>query len=100
MKRNIFIVDDHPIVCEGLEQLINLEADLYVCGHAGDAVTAMKAIRSLNPELIIVDVSLEGKSGIELMDEIKTLFPNIRVLALSMHMQPLIVEGRSHGICQ
>jgi len=91
-KKDIFIVDDHPIVCEGLEQLINQEVDLLVCGHAGDAVRAMKAIRSLDPDLVIVDISLEGKSGIELMNEIKTFFPNIRILALSMHEQPLIVD--------
>jgi DNA-binding NarL/FixJ family response regulator len=91
-KKKIFIVDDHPIVCEGLEQLINQEDDLRVCGYAGDAIKAMKAIRSLQPDLVIVDVSLAGKSGIELMGEIKNSFPDIFILALSMHVQPLIVD--------
>jgi DNA-binding NarL/FixJ family response regulator len=91
-KKEIFLVDDHPIVCEGLEQLINQEDDLHVCGHAYDAATAMKAIRFLKPDLVVVDVSLKGKSGIELMSEIKVYFPGIYILALSMHSQLLIVD--------
>lgn len=88
----ILIVDDHPIVCEGLTQLINQEDDFHVCGHARNASTAMKAIRSMKPDFVIVDISLEGKSGIELIGEIKTFCPDIYVLALSMHIEPLIVE--------
>jgi DNA-binding NarL/FixJ family response regulator len=91
-KKKIFIVDDHPIVCEGLEQLINQDEDLCVCGHAGDASTAMKAIGSLMPDLVIVDVSLNGKSGIELMSEIKLFFPEVYILALSMYVESLIVD--------
>jgi len=91
-KKKVFLVDDHPLVCEGLEQLINQEDDFHVCGYANDTATAIKAMRSLNPDLAIVDVSLEGKSGIELMSEIKASFPDIRILALSMHIQPLIVD--------
>lgn len=91
-KKKIFLVDDHPIICEGLAQLLNQEDDLRVCGCADDAKTAMKNIRSLKPHLVIVDISLAGKSGIELMSEIKDTFPDIRVLALSMYTQPLIVD--------
>lgn len=91
-KTTIFLVDDHPIVCEGLAQLINQECDLQVGGQANDASTAMKAIRSMKPDFVVVDISLEGKSGIELISEIKCSFPDIHVLALSMHVEPLIVE--------
>jgi DNA-binding NarL/FixJ family response regulator len=91
-KKKIFIVDDHPIVCEGLEQLINQDEDLCVCGHAGDASTTMKAIGSLTPDLVIVDVSLDGKSGIELMSEIKLSFPKVHILALSMYVDSLTVD--------
>jgi len=91
-KVKIFLVDDHPIICEGLAQLINQEDDLQVCGDARDASTAMKEIRSRVPDVVIVDISLEGKSGIELIDEIKVFYPDVHVLALSMHVEPLIVE--------
>jgi len=91
-KTTIFLVDDHPIVCEGLAQLINQEVDLHVCGEANDAPAAMRAIRSIKPDFAIVDISLEGKSGIELISEIKSSYPDIHVLALSMHVEPLIVE--------
>jgi len=91
-KTTIFLIDDHPIVCEGLAQLINQENDLHVCGQANDASTAMKAIRSIKPDFIIVDVSLEGKSGIELMSEIRSYYPDVHLLALSMHVEPLVVE--------
>ena len=91
-KNKIFLVDDQPIICEALEQLINQEDDLHVCGCAGDAVTALKAMRSLKPDLAIVDISLQGKSGIELMRETKACLQNIQILALSMYFDPLIVD--------
>lgn len=91
-KTTVFLVDDHPIVIEGLAQLINQEDDLRVCGEANDAATAMKEIRSRKPDFIIVDVSLEGKSGIELISEIKSSYQNVHILALSMHAELLIVE--------
>ena len=91
-KTQIFLVDDHPLICEGLEQLINQEEDLHVIGYAMNAKTALEAIRSLKPDLVIVDISLEGKSGIELTAEIKASWPRMLVLALSMHVDPLIVD--------
>ena len=91
-KKKIYIVDDHPIVCEGLEQLLNQEDDLYVCGCAHDAETAMRSIGAVMPDLVIVDVSLEGKSGIELMAEISRTFPGVPILALSMYSDSLLVD--------
>jgi DNA-binding NarL/FixJ family response regulator len=91
-KTRIFIVDDHPLVCEGLEQLINQENDLCVIGFAVNAEAALKAISTLKPDMVIVDISLEGKSGIELISEIKLLYPQMLILALSMHVDPLIVD--------
>lgn len=90
--KKIFLVDDHPIICEALEQLINQEDDLHVCGHAADAITALRAIRSQNPDLAVVDISLPGKSGIELINEIKAYSYEIQILALSMYFDPLIVD--------
>jgi DNA-binding NarL/FixJ family response regulator len=91
-KAKILIVDDHPIVCEGLAQLINQEIDLVVVGEARDAAEALKKIFELEPDLVIVDISLVGKSGIELTSEIRSLYPTTPVLALSMHTERLYVE--------
>ena len=60
----VFIVDDHPIVREGLTQLINREPDLEVCGEASDAATALRAIGKLKPDVAIVDLSLKQSSGL------------------------------------
>ncbi len=91
-KRRIIIVDDHPIVRQGLAQLINQEDDLYVCGQAEDAHQAVRGIRELNPDLVIVDVSLRTTSGIELIKDIKVQFPSLPVLTLSMHDEAIYAE--------
>ncbi len=88
----ILIVDDHPIVCEGLAQLIIQEPDLEVVGIAADALEGMKKVEELKPDLVIADISLVGKSGIELIGEIKAYDENMPVLALSMHTEALYVE--------
>jgi len=88
----ILIVDDHPIVCEGLAQLIIQEPDLEVLGIAADALEGMKKVEELKPDLVIADISLVGKSGIELIGEIKAYDENMPVLALSMHTEALYVE--------
>jgi len=88
----ILIVDDHPIVCEGLAQLIIQEPDLEVVGTAADALEGMKKVEELKPDLVIADISLVGKSGIEMIGEIKAYDENMPVLALSMHTEALYVE--------
>jgi DNA-binding NarL/FixJ family response regulator len=91
-RTRILIVDDHPIVCEGLTQLISHEADLEVVGDARDAGEALKKIEDLQPDFVIVDISLTGKSGIDLMAEIRARHDHILMLALSMHGEALYVE--------
>lgn len=91
-KHHIVIVDDHPIVRQGLAQLIDQEDDLHICGQAEDTPTAMRAIRELNPDLVIVDVSLRAGSGIDLIKDIKAQFPSLPVLTLSMHDEALYAE--------
>lgn len=91
-KYRIIIVDDHPIVRQGLAQLIDQEADLHICGQAEDAHQAMRAIRDLNPDLAIVDVSLRTTSGIDLIKDIKIQFPSLPVLTLSMHDEATYAE--------
>lgn len=91
-EHRIVIVDDHPIVRQGLAQLIDQEDDLHICGQAEDAHEAMRAIRELNPDLVIVDISLRTTSGIDLIKDIKTQFPALPVLTLSMHDEALYAE--------
>ena len=92
MKKKIFIVDDHPIVRKGLAQLINQEGDLTVAGEAGDAKAAIQGIMKIKPDLAIVDISLQGTSGIELTRSILTMYPTIFVLIISMYDESLHVE--------
>ncbi|MHC4239117.1 MAG: response regulator [Planctomycetota bacterium] len=92
IKTRILIVDDHPIVRQGLAALINQQDDLTVCGQAADAPEAMKMIRELEPHVAIVDISLKETSGMELMKDIKSRHPELLVLALSMHDESLYAE--------
>ena len=84
-KTRIFIVDDHPLLRRGLAELINREVDMVFCGEAEDSPSAMKLIAQIKPDLVIVDISLKGYNGIELIKNIKAFDPKIQVLVLSMH---------------
>src|SRR5258705_7532595 len=87
--KRIVIVDDHPLFRKGLEQLINSENSFAICGEAGNAAEAMEVIRKLNPDLAIVDLSLPGANGIELIKNIRAEFSRLPVLVLSMHDESL-----------
>jgi DNA-binding NarL/FixJ family response regulator len=88
--KRIVIVDDHPLFRKGLEQLINSSDDAFrICGEAGDAAQGMNVIRQLKPDLAIVDLSLPGANGIELIKNIRAEFPKLPVLILSMHDESL-----------
>jgi DNA-binding NarL/FixJ family response regulator len=87
--KRIVIVDDHPLFRKGLEELINSEDGFAVCGEAGNAAEAMEVIRKLNPELAIVDLSLPGANGIELIKNIRAEFSRLSILVLSMHDESL-----------
>lgn len=91
-KAKILIVDDHPLVREGLADLVNKEKDLVVCGQAEDAYQAMEAIRELKPDMAIVDISLKETSGLELIKDIKVRHPSLPVLTLSMHEESVYAE--------
>ncbi|HWQ91013.1 MAG TPA: response regulator transcription factor [Clostridia bacterium] len=91
-KNRIYIVDDHAMFRDGLRQLINLEPDMGVCGDAPDAAQALQAIRTLHPDLVIVDISLAGTSGIDLVRALKRDFEELSVLVVSMHAESLYGE--------
>lgn len=87
--KRIVIVDDHPLFRKGLEELISSDDSFAVCGEAGNAAEAMEVIRKLNPDLAMVDLSLPGANGIELIKNIRAEFPKLPVLVLSMHDESL-----------
>src|SRR5687767_1435138 len=88
-KNEIVIVDDHPIVRQGLAEMVNQEPDLAVSGTAEDVHRALEVVERHKPDLVIVDVSLKGSNGIELLKNIKIRFPRMLVLVLSMHDESL-----------
>jgi DNA-binding NarL/FixJ family response regulator len=91
-KKRIFIVDDHAMFRDGLQQLIDREADLMVCGDAAEATKALEGIGNSEPDLVIVDISLSGKSGIDLIKAIKDEYEDLPVLVVSMHEESLYAE--------
>ena len=87
--QKIFIVEDHPTFREGLVQIIKGEKDLTGCGEAGDAERALPAIARLKPDLVLVDITLPGKSGLELIRELRSRNDKVKILVVSMHDEAL-----------
>jgi DNA-binding NarL/FixJ family response regulator len=87
--KRIFIVDDHPMMRQGLVQLIGAEKDLSICGEAENAERALDAINSLKPDLVLADISLPGKNGLELIKDFQAHQPGLPVLVISMHDESL-----------
>lgn len=84
-KTRVFLVDDHPIVRQGVKLLVNQEADMEVCGDADNAQDALKAMEELKPHLAVVDLSLRNSSGLELIKDLQIRCPSVLILVLSMH---------------
>jgi len=91
-KNRVFLVDDHPIVRQGLTLLINREADMSVCGEAEDAHTAIQAVSTVKPDILIVDISLNGPDGLDLLKDLRMRYPDLPVLILSMHDEGIYAE--------
>jgi DNA-binding NarL/FixJ family response regulator len=91
-KKTVFIVDDHPLLRQGLALMINREQDLAVCGEAEEAQTAMREITAKRPDILIADISLNGPDGLELLKNLRTQYPSLPVLILSMHDESIYAE--------
>jgi DNA-binding NarL/FixJ family response regulator len=91
-RRRIFLVDDHPLVREGLTQLINQEADLCVCAQAEEAAQAYAEIERTLPDAVVVDLSLRGESGLDLIKRLQALPRPPAILVLSMHDEAFYAE--------
>ena len=89
VPRTAFIVDDHPVFREGLAQVVNAEQDLKVCGSAGTVAEAIEGVARLEPDLVLVDISLPDKSGLELIRQLREGNRNVKLLVVSMHDEAL-----------
>lgn len=92
MKKQVLLVDDHPMMRHGLAQVIALEADLAVCGHAVTAAQGLEGARKLSPDLIVTDISLEGSNGLDLIRDLRAFVPKVPVLVFSMHDELVYAE--------
>lgn len=92
-KTRVFIIDDHPVVRQGLAQFIDAQDGLIVCGEAADASSALAALNGAEAQVAIVDISLEETDGIELIRAVRSRHPGIRIVVLSMHTESGIVKS-------
>jgi len=92
MKRKIVIVEDHPLFREQLAMLINKQPDMEVCGETDNFQTAMEIIRTVKPDAAVVDITLKGSNGLEVLKELKAQSVELPVLVLSMHDESLYAE--------
>jgi two-component system, NarL family, response regulator FusR len=92
VKRRVFLVDDHPIVRDGLTQMLEGTPDLCVCGAAGGAEEALAALAEPLPDLVVVDIFLERSNGIDLTKTLRDRFPALPILVLSMHDEQVYAE--------
>ena len=91
-KARVLIVDDHPMMRQGIAQQLSLEPDLVVCGEAGSVAEALRAVRMFKPDLVLADISLPGETGLELVRTLSQLDPNLPTLVLSVHEESLYAE--------
>jgi len=91
-RKRVLIVDDHPLVRESLKKIIQGESDLTVCGEAEDREQALEIVRATRPRLAIVDLTLKNSHGLELIKDLRELFPEVQSLVLSMHDEMIHAE--------
>ncbi len=96
-RKQILILDDHPMTRRGLAHLISHEPDLAVCGEADSVQQALKIIPTARPDLVLADITMPGKSGIEFIKELRELHPNVLVLVVSMHDETMLAERVLHA---
>lgn len=91
-RRRVLIVDDHPIVRQGLKRMIETEPDMEVCGEAATEAQARRAIRELMPDIVIVDLALQEGDGLKLVRDVHAHHPDVPMLVLSMHDETIYAE--------
>lgn len=88
----VLIVDDHPLVRESLARVVQREPDLMVCGEAEDRLQAMELVARTRPHLALIDLTLKHSSGLDLVKDIRSRFPQVKILVLSMHDETILAE--------
>jgi len=88
-KIRVLVVDDHPIVRQGIKGVLEQQVDLVLCGEAEDAGAALKAINTSRPDIVILDISLRGSDGLDVTKSIRASNPKLPVLVMSMHSESL-----------
>ena len=91
-RRRVLLIDDHPFMRAGLAQLINAQRDLTVCGEAGNPGEALRALVQALPDLVLSDLTMPGRSGLEFIKDLKAAAPALRVLVVSMHDEVVFAE--------
>lgn len=91
-KKSILLVDDHPLVREGIATLIRTTPDLAIAAEAGSAAEALDALRAQQPDLVLLDITLPGANGIELLKDLHVRYPKMHILVLSMHEESVYAE--------
>ena len=92
MKHKIYLLDDHPIVLEGLNKVINAQEDMQVIGSSDDAGNALQQIPKLKPDIVVLDITLKDRSGVDVIKKIKATSPTIQILVYSMHDENVYAE--------
>ena len=88
----VFIVEDHPVFREGMLRLLQTESDLEVCGEAGDYDAGLEGIKKQKPDIVLVDLELPGKSGLELIKKVRSLKLPVKMLVVSMYDEALYAD--------
>jgi DNA-binding NarL/FixJ family response regulator len=91
-RRRILLVDDHPFMRAGLGQLIDRQPDMVVCGEAGEPVEAFHALRKSKPDLVLTDLTMPGRSGLEFVKDLRAAEPDLAILVISMHDEVVYAE--------
>lgn len=102
-KHRVFIVEDHQLFREGLKAMLNSRGDIDIVGEAEDGLEAIRQIRNLKPELVLLDLSMPKMGGISVMKEVKREHPEVRILALTIHESDQFVleafQAGTDGYC-
>ena len=96
-KARIFLIDDHLLVREALSALIDRELDLEVCGQSGEADEAVELIGATKPDVVVLDISLRGSSGLDLIASIKAVQPTVRIIVFSVYDESLCADRALHA---
>jgi DNA-binding NarL/FixJ family response regulator len=91
-KKSVLVIDDHPLLRQGLAMLINQQTDMRVSGEAEDLRAAMQCVVQAKPDVVVLDISLKGPDGLEILKTIRTTHPELPVLILSMHDEAIYAE--------